>query len=515
MSFWRTIAPREWLALALIVAISFFLRSRDIGAFRLSPDDGNYLWSARAQAIERGFDLSRWIREDTTWVKELAGPSAPYDLYPHSYLHQWTARCLYRLGLDSVDALRMNSAVLGALSSLALFLLVASLLPTHRRQALLGAALLAVLPVHVWYSRTGWGVIGCTFFLLVYSALAWKLLAHTRDDDRAGAVKLGLGMSIASILAWGYHEMIAPFVVCTGLCFLFAPKLVDRSSGLAAVLRSRATWVFVASAIPVGLFTIGVYFFSDFAEEHWFRADVTPYWQLRRESIEFLFVKQRLDRLLTWPVLAAAAFGAVAVWRAAPGFVGYLALQNVGACALLFFLYQDPFLVRIYLPLVILVAWLAAEGLVSVGTDLSSRGLKRFAVVLPFAVLLHHALMSWISLFGPLDQPMFNRYLYMADPGVLLEPRHVDEHMTAHLREHMKPGERVWTYGDKSPIFRLLDAGIPSREFGFEGSPDAWPEWLLAPVRVMDKDRRTVDTGGEYAYIDRDLAGRVGLYRKR
>jgi hypothetical protein len=513
--FWRTVTAREWLLLAVIVAVAFFLRARDIGAFRLSPDDGNYLWSARAQSIERGFDLSRWIAEDTAWVKELAGDSAQYDLYPHSYLHQWVTRCLYRLGLDSVDALRMNSAIFGALSSLALFALIAGLLPTHRRQALFAAALVAVLPVHVWYSRTGWGVIGCTFFLLVYSALAWKLLAHTRDDDRAGAVKLGIGMTIASILAWGYHEMIAPFVVCTGLCFLFAHKLVDRPGGVAAALRSRATWVYVASAVPVGLFTIGVYFFSDFAQEHWFRPDATPYWQLRRESIEFLFVKQRMDRLLTWPVVAAAAFGAAAVWREARGFVSYLALQNVGASALLFFLYQDPFLVRIYLPLVILVTWLAAEGLVSVGSDLSARGLKRFAVVLPFAVLVHLALMSWISLFGPLDQPMFNRYLYMADPGVLLEPRHVDEHMTAYVKEHMKPGERVWTYGDKSPIFRLLDAGLASREFAFEGEPATWPEWIFAPVTMMDGNRRTVESGGEYVYVDRDRAGRVGLYRKR
>jgi hypothetical protein len=494
VSFWRTVRPREWIALALIVAVAFVLRTRDIGAFRLSPDDGNYLWSARAQTLERGFDLSRWVSEDVAWVGELAHGNTQGDIYPHSYLHQWVARCLYRLGLDSVDALRMNSAIFGTASVLALFWMIASILPAHRLQALLAAALLAVQPAHVWYSRTGWGVIGCTFFLLIYTALGWRLV--TLEEGARGATKLGVRMAITSILAWGYHEMIAPFVVTTALCVL-----------LWRGWRSRATWVFVASAVPVGLFTISLYFFSDFAREHWFKPDQTPYWQLRWDSIVFLLAKQRMDRLLTWPIVAAALFGAVAVWRESPRFAKYLALQHGGASALFFFLYQDPFLVRIYLPLVILVAWLAAEGLVSVGREIAERGLKRLAVALPLAAVVHLLLMSWVSLFGALDHPMFNRYLYVSDPGVLLEPRHVDEHMTEYLKANMKPGERAWTYADKSPIFRLLDAGIPSREFAFDGDPSTWPEWLLAPVKLMRRD--------EYALVEKDLAGRVGLYRKQ
>lgn len=515
MSFWKTVSTREWLALALIVAVAFFLRSRDIGAFRLSPDDGNYLMSARVQELERGFDLARWVSEDVAWVKDLARADTQHYIYPHSYLHQWVARCLYRLGLDSVDALRMNSAIFGALSTIALFAMIAWCLPARRHQALLAAALLAVQPAIVWYSRTGWAVAGCMFFLLVYSALGWQLIARTGPDDSRAALKIGVAMLITSILAWGYHEMIAPFVVTTTVCVLFAHKLTGRPGSLRTALRSPATWAFVLSAVPVGLFTLGVYFFSDFARAAWFDPDATPYWTLRGQSIALLVVKQRMDRLITWPVIAAAVFGAVAVWRAEPGFLRYLAVQQLGATVLFFFFYQDPFLVRIYLPLVILVTWLAAEGLVSVGRDLAARGLKRFAVALPLGAIAHLTLMSWVSLFGELDQPLFNRYLYMAGTGVLLEPRHVDEHMTAYLKEHMKPGERVWAYGEKSPIFRLLDAGIASREFTFEGTRDAWPEWLLAPVRLMDAGRRTVETGGEYAYVDRDLAGRVGLYRKR
>ncbi len=495
MSFWRTVRPREWLALALLVAVAFVLRTRDIGAFRLSPDDGNYLWSARAQTLERGFDPSRWISDDVAWIGELVHGNTQGDIYPHSYLHQWVARCLYRLGLDSVDALRMNSAIFGTASVLALFWMIASSFPARRWQALLAAALLAVQPAHVWYSRTGWGVIGCTFFLLVYTVLGWRLI-HLQEGER-GAVRLGVWMAITSILAWGYHEMIAPFVVTTAVCvFLWRGA------------RSRATWVFVASAVPVGLFTIGLYFFSDFAHEHWFKADATPYWRQRWDNtIVHFATRQRVDRLLTWPLIAAAMFGAVAAWRESPRFVRYLALQHGGATALLFFLYQDPFLVRIYLPLLTLVTWLAAEGLVSVGREIAARGLKRFAVALPLAAVVHMGLMSWVSLFGALDHPMFNRYLYMSDPGVLLEPRHVDDHLTAYLKEHMEPGERVLTYADKSPIFRLLDAGIPSREFAFDGEPSTWPEWLLAPVKLMQRD--------EYVFVDKDLAGRVGLYRKR
>lgn len=494
----------EWLALLAIVALGFFLRSQDIGAFRLSPDDGNYLCSARVQELERDLSIGEMLAEDVEWVKWIArGDWRSGELYPHSYLHQLAARWLYRFGLSSIAALRTSSAIFGALTAAALYFFAAWLVPQRRRVGLFAALLLAVMPVHVWYSRTGWGVMGCTFFHVMYVALAWQLLAHTSPTDKRRIVRLALGLAATSVLAWGYHEMIAPFVVSMAACF-FGARFFGAQLGRAKLAA------FVASAAPVGLFTIGVYFFSDFAQAHWFEADgEATYGQMRWESAVSLLTNYRVDLLLTYPVIAFALLGAWSLHEEERALTCFLA-ANLGLGALLlFFLYQDPYLVRIYFPLAIFAVLFAAEGVARVRRFLPNAA----AIGVGASVALYLGLQTWFSLFGPLDHPFFNRYLYVAARGELREPRHVDEHLIAKLRVLLGAHERVTAYADKSPLYRLLDAGIPATETDLKGPRESLPTWVFAPVKIMSDERRTVESGGEYRLVDQDLAGRIGLFR--
>src|SRR5262245_33897960 len=92
----RKVSLLEWLALAVIVTAGFLLRSRDLAAFKLSPDDGQYMYSARLQSLERSADLGQWIAEDRAWIAELVedwGHSVmKATTYQHSYLHQFVLR---------------------------------------------------------------------------------------------------------------------------------------------------------------------------------------------------------------------------------------------------------------------------------------------------------------------------------------------------------------------------------------------------------------------------------------
>ncbi|MFN0242070.1 MAG: hypothetical protein ACKVWV_04190 [Planctomycetota bacterium] len=494
----------EWLALLAIVALGFFLRTRDIGAFRLSPDDGNYLHSARVQELERDASLGEMLAQDVEWVKWIArGDWRGGELYPHSYLHQLAARWLYRFGLSSVAAVRTSSAIFGALTAAALYAFAAWSMPERRRVGLFAALLLAVMPVHVWYSRTGWGVMGCTFFHVLYVAIAWELFANASPSDGRKVARLGVGLALTSVLAWGYHEMIAPFVVSMAVCF-FGARIFGAQLG-----RAKLT-AFVASAAPVGLFTIGVYFFSDFAQAHWFEADrAATYAEMRWESALSLLVNYRIDVLLTYPVIAFALLGAWSLYKEERALACFLA-ANLGLGALLlFFLYQDPFLVRIYFPLAIFGVLFAAVGVASL-----RRFLPSLAVIgVGASVALYLGLQTWFSLFGPLDHPFFNRYLYVVARGELREPRHVDEHLIAKLRVLLGAHERVTAYADKGPLYRLFDAGIPASVTDLKGPRESLPTWVFAPVTVMQREKRTTETGGEYRLVGEDLAGRIGLFR--
>ena len=89
----KRIAWWEWVLVATLVALGFFLRARDITAFKLSPDDGQYMNSARLQSLERSTDPVRWFEEDVAWFGELredwGNLSNVAKTYQHSYLHQF------------------------------------------------------------------------------------------------------------------------------------------------------------------------------------------------------------------------------------------------------------------------------------------------------------------------------------------------------------------------------------------------------------------------------------------
>src|SRR5688572_20268497 len=84
-SWWRGVGAWEWCALVLILASAAYLRFNDLGGFRMGPDEGSYLHSARIEVLERGGGPGRWIADDIAWARELAAKYADeVDTYQHS-----------------------------------------------------------------------------------------------------------------------------------------------------------------------------------------------------------------------------------------------------------------------------------------------------------------------------------------------------------------------------------------------------------------------------------------------
>ena len=77
--------------------------------------------------------------------------------------------------------------------------------------------------------------------------------------------------AMTSVLAFGYHEGVAPYIVGSGAVVLFAPWILGSGErSLASILQSRRTWTYVWSAIPVGAVTLALALWSPFAQTYWF-----------------------------------------------------------------------------------------------------------------------------------------------------------------------------------------------------------------------------------------------------
>jgi hypothetical protein len=510
-----------WVLLAVTVAFAFYLRTRDIEAFFVGPDDGSYLHSARVHELSRGGNPLRWIGEDVEWARFLAHNYSNDTLtYQHSYLHQFVTRYLFRFGCGSLQALRLSTAITGTLTALFVAWFFATSFPGRRVLAWIGAALVAVTPLHAFYSRTGWGQIGFTAFYFVYATLLYRVLVVIPADDRRALRRAGWGMLAASLLAYGYHEGVALFVIGSALVAFAAPWLFARD-GVASKVLSRRTWTCVWSAAPVGAFTLALALFSSFAQEKWFNplgtAGVNSYGELKRLSIENLLGSQRPDLMLTWLVIVLAVVGAVAMWKERRSLAKYWIATVIAGTLVTFFLFGDASLLRAYMPVYLIAIVFAAFGLEHAAQFVGALTGKVLGCVLIAIVLATLTCVTWTSLFGRVGNPCFIQHFYIQGVGNSLDYRHVDENIRGYLQEHKKPDERIAIFGDKGMQFRLLDAGIDSREDYLEGPRETWPVWVVGRVGGRDgfgASRFPVEHGGPYKLVMQDNIARFALYRR-
>jgi hypothetical protein len=511
--------PLELALVAALVLLGSWLRAKDLTAFWPSPDEGNYAQSARLDAVAREEGLGEAFAQDAAWARELArdfSRAEDKSSYPHSYLHQWTMRWLKRAGAGYLASVRLPSALLGALFAPLLYLLL-------RRRGLPGAALVAaaigaLAPVFVWYARTGWGQTGCTFFWLAFLGLGWRQLDPAREPSARERARLAAGLALASLLAYGWHEMIVVHVAALGLAALLAPLwgAGGREGGcLRRALTSPRLWTVVVAALPAAALVAALALLNPWAQETWLKSDLAAdLWTRLRLGPRYLFAVRELHLQITWPVLALAALGVPALWRRERAFASYLLVSLLGGTLPYLLLYNYPHLERIYLPAIAILALFAGEGAGWIGARIpaAGRGLRPLAALALAAWLFA---VSWASSFAPLDHPLLIRGLYPQKDGAVLEARHSEEPMHAVLRSELAPDEPVGVHTVFEQRFELLDAGLPARMFSFDQPRERWPRFLVGEISLLEGEMNArFGAAHPYARVAAEKAGGAALYRR-
>ena len=520
---------RDALLLVLLVLAGLGLRMRDLEAHRPSPDEGNYMNSARLHVIGREGDLGRWLGQDRRWAGELARDfwrAENKTTYPHGYVEQLTMRWAYRLGASSFASVRFSSALLGALLPLVLYL-AARRMRFSRVAGLAAGGLAALSLVFVWYSRTGWGQIGCTFFYVAWLGLAWSLFDPGARHTRAAYVQLGLGLAATSVLAYGWHEMIVVQVGWMGLFAGLAPLLVrarsqERGGGyLARLFKSPRTWTLSASAVPVAVLFVTL-LFSPWAQKTWFASNLegTQYTTLERYRLaaRWLFEVVSVQDQLGYPLLALAAIGVVTTFARRRVLFVFLMMSGLGSALMLFLKFNLPHLVRIYLPAFAVLLLFAGQGFATL-VDLAYRKRVRWvswAVGVPLFAYLGAA--TWQTLFAPLDAPLAVRPIDFAEAQGR-DPRHAEEPILRVLDVQLTEDEPVGVFQSFEMRFRVLDRGHRAHMFNPpEGRPfpDEVPRFVIAvPASFLGLMNANYGSEHPYAEVVRDNVDRFALFRLR
>ncbi len=494
----------ELACLLILTLAGFVLRSVEIDTFGLSPDDGNYLQSAGVLRMPRQAERN-WFDQDRDWYER---PKT----YPHSYIHQYAIRWLKRAGADNVAAVRLGSAVLGALTPWVLFLLIAGRKRERWREGMLAAAMLAGYIMHCWYSRTGWGQPGCTFFYMVYLLFADRLFHEAEGRSRGRTAWQGFGMMLAALAAYGYHEMIVVHVAGMGLYSLLFLKwnrgLPGGKDRIAAVIA------FGIACVPVTAWA-STLLGDSFATQHWsgvVKENQGNYFEYRWSVIRLMYRNYGLHEQIGWVVLALSIPGMAFMWKRDRKTFRFLFTMFLVSWAAFFFGFRDPYLVRVYLPTFILLVAFSAEGALGIASRLGESRRVLARVVIAGLVLLLWA-QSVATIFVERDTPITVASFYT--PRKVAHRRSLQP-IADHLHEHRKSGQILGISDDRAPLFWLQDEGISSRPHNgrrWNLPQKDQPMWIVRPKKLMESAGKTLETGGPYELIVTDTAGRLGLYR--
>ncbi len=517
-----SISPAWLLPAAIAIAlVALFLRGKGLDQGRMSPDDGEFLWSAQIHQIDPGGGPAVWLEEDRGWGADLVDDFSKDEgrsTYPHGYLHQLSIRYATRLGARAgfgrVTALRLDQAVFGALTSLLVLLWLRRVAPREPLVAIAGGALMAVQLGHVLVSRTGWGQAACTFFLMWMIAIAWRMYTEADERDTRALVRGSLGITATSLLAYGFHEMAT---VYTFVLALFVPLLFRRGpDGVGrAPWRSRRVAFGLAACIPVGALTIGLLFFSEFARAKWFSSSLDAtygWWQRRELAFTYLLDVVAVPRQVSFPVLGLAVLGlAGALTRDAKWLVWLFAWATVPTL-LLFLRFNFPELARIYLPVDVILVVLAAEGLGVLWTVTRGRVGRALADGAAALAVVWCGLVTWSTIFTGPDAPLHVSAVHHPLPEDA-HPAGTFDDIAITLRgaEITEPVAVAFVWG---PLFRILDLGIPAELVELDALPEGSPppRLVVAPRRAMEAGGRMRAQGGPYELAARDRYDNLGLY---
>jgi hypothetical protein len=516
-----SLRARDALVLLAIVLAGLVLRMRDLPAHRPSPDEGNYMHSARLNVIGREGGPGLWLQQDKRWAKECVRDFSRAEgktTYQHSYLEQWTMRMAYRFGASSFTSMRLSSALLGGLLSLALYG-AARRMRLSRVTGLFAAAIAALAVVFVWYSRTGWGQIGCTFFYVAYLGLAYRLFDPEANHERRDYVLLGLGLTATSLLAYGWHEMIVVQVGWMGILAGLAP--LGRRGYVAGLLKSPRTWTLTLSAIPTALLFYAL-MNSPWAQDNWLSDSIDGVQRTALERYQlagrWLFKIVCIQAQITYPVLALALIGAITILKRRRFLFVFLVLSAVGSALMLFLKFNLPHLIRIYLPTLAVVALFAGQGLATIVDLAQRRGQRWLGWAVCVSLFGYLGVSSWQTLFGPHAGPLAVHPMEIF--AVDEDPRWSSEPMLEVLDAELEPDEWVGIHQSFEMLFRVRDRGHKARMFNVPAPVDG--QSFVAPRFVIGIPRNFEGTlnanfGAEHPYelVVREKVERFGLYRLR
>lgn len=206
----------EWLALLAVTAAALLLRAWRLDALRVLIDEGNSI-----DNLFRAYDAATPL---------LPSPSQYVTtmLYPSGQ-----ALSVASLG-GSLSSLRLASALLGALTVPALWLLARALF--DRRAALLAAIGLATLPVHLHFSRVGLPhIMDVLFGTLALAGVAHGLAGGRRLAWAVGGVALGLTHYGFEAGRWFFTPLVIGWVLVLAIA---SPARVRAARG--GLLRCAA-----------------------------------------------------------------------------------------------------------------------------------------------------------------------------------------------------------------------------------------------------------------------------------
>ena len=515
---------RIWLlpAALAIVLVALFLRGKGLDQGRMSPDDGEFLWSAQIHQIDLASGPGAWLEEDREWAADLVRDFSQDEgrsTYPHGYLHQLSTRYAARLGAKAgfgrVAALRLDQAILGALTSILVLLWLRRVAPGEPLVAIAGGGLMAVQLGHVMVSRTGWGQAACTFFLVWMISIAWRMYTEAGERDTRALARGAAGITATSLLAYGFHEMatVYTFVLAVLVVLLFRTGPTGQS---VAPWRSRRVAWGLAACIPVGALTVGLLFFSEFARDKWFSSSLDAtygWWQRRELAFGYLLDVVAVPRQISIPVLALALLGLAGALTRDAKWLVWLVAWAVVPTLLLFLRFNFPELARIYLPVDVILVVLAAEGLGLLWTVARGRlggaladGTAALAVVWCGPRDLVDALRRpWSRPPCPRGPPPLSpRTPIPPAPSTTSPPPCGPPRSQSPSRSPScgVPSSGSWT--SASPL--ESSSWMPSPE----GEPA--PRIVVAPRRSMEAGGRMRSEGGPYELAARDRYDHLGLY---
>lgn len=455
-------AVYAWGPLTLVLLAAFWLRTADLGRRPMHADEAN-------QAVKTGIllETGHYVFDP----RDHHGPTLYYAALPIAWLRgQHTLS-----GLDEVSV-RLVPALAGTLGVLLLALLAQ---PLGRWPALAAAALLAVSPPAVYFSRYFiQETLLVTFTLSAFvCAQQWIRTGLARWAATAGACS-GLMLAtkasapvflVTGLIAFALSREKLPATINRGRAALFATL---AAFGVAAVFYSSFGWHFA------GLYDAGAAY-----GRAWMRATgdtghEKPWWYYLQ-----LFAWQRTGGL-TWEQLAVSVL-------CLAGFLGALVRENklvrqaasytaLVGIVLSLTPYKTPWHV---IHLVPGLALLAASVLALIPSRVAAVGLV--AVVLFF-----QARQTWLAAFlRPADAR--NPYAYVHSSPDVLKFRALAENAQAR-----RPGQAVRIIGDEYWPLPWYLRGLPN--VGYWNAPPATCDGALVVSTLAQPEAVRARLHGPY-----------------